>query len=51
MPESLIFTLLALIAGSVGSVGLAARLLLAKHSKLQVISTYLTYLAERMSSK
>jgi zinc and cadmium transporter len=45
MSESFIFTLIALIAGSVGSVGLAGLLLLAKDSKLQVLSTYLTYLA------
>jgi len=45
MSESLIFTMVALVVGSVGSVGLAGLLLLAKDSKLQVISTYLTYLA------
>ena len=45
MSESLIFTIVALIAGSVGSVGLAGLLLLLKDSRLQDISTYLTYLA------
>ena len=45
MSESLIFTIVALIAGSVGSVGLAGLLLLLKDSRLQNISTYLTYLA------
>ena len=45
MSESLIFTIVALIAGSVGSVGLAGLLLLVKESRLQMISTYLTYLA------
>jgi zinc and cadmium transporter len=45
MSESLIFTLAALIAGSVGSVGFAGLLLLLKDSKLQIISTNLTYLA------
>ncbi len=45
MSESLIFTIVALIAGSVGSVGLAGLLLLLKDSRLQIISTYLTYLA------
>jgi len=45
MTQSLIYTIIALIAGSVGSVALAGLLLLAKDSKLQVISTYLTYLA------
>ena len=45
MSESLTFTIVALIAGSVGSVGLAGLLLLLKDSRLQNISTYLTYLA------
>lgn len=45
MSENLIFTIVALIAGSVGSVGLAGLLLLLKDSRLQDISTYLTYLA------
>lgn len=45
MSESLTFTIVALIAGSVGSVGLAGLLLLLKDSRLQDISTYLTYLA------
>ena len=45
MSESLIFTIVALIAGSVGSVGLAGLLLLVKENRLQMISTYLTYLA------
>lgn len=45
MSESLVFTIIALIAGSVGSVGLAGLLLLAKDSRLLIISTYLTYLA------
>ncbi|MGB4413343.1 MAG: ZIP family metal transporter [Paludibacter sp.] len=45
MSESLIFTIVALIAGSVGSVGLTGLLLLAKENRLQIISTYLTYLA------
>ena len=45
MSDSIIFTIVALIAGSVGSVGLAGLLLLLKDSRLQNISTYLTYLA------
>jgi len=45
MNEKLMYTLIALVAGSVGSVGLAGLLLLIKDSKLQIISTYLTYLA------
>ena len=45
MSDSIIFTIVALIAGSVGSVGLAGLLLLLKDSRLQDISTYLTYLA------
>ena len=45
MSESLIFTIVPLIAGSVGSVGLAGLLLFLKDSRLQDISTYLTYLA------
>lgn len=45
MPTSFIYTIAALIAGSVGSVGLASFLLLLKDRKLQIISTYLTYLA------
>lgn len=45
MSESLIFTIVALIASSVGSVGLAGLLLLLKENRLQNISTYLTYLA------
>jgi len=45
MSESLIYTILALFAGSVGSVGLAGLLLLTKDKTLQLISTYLTYLA------
>lgn len=45
MNEKLMYTLIALVAGSVGSVGLAGLLLLVKDSKLQIISTYLTYLA------
>lgn len=45
MTNSLFFTIIALIAGSVGSVGLAGLLLLANDNKLQLISTYLTYLA------
>lgn len=45
MPESLVFTIIALLAGSVGSVGLAGILLLANDTKLQLISTYLTYLS------
>lgn len=45
MTQSLIFTLIALLVGSVGSVGLAGFLLFLKDRKLQLISTYLTYLA------
>ena len=45
MSDSIIFTIVALIAGSVGSVGLAWLLLLVKENRLQDISTYLTYLA------
>jgi zinc and cadmium transporter len=45
MTTSLIYTIIALVAGSVGSVALAGLLLLADDRKLQVISTYLSYLA------
>lgn len=45
MNESLIFTIIALFTGSIGSVALAGLLLLLKDYKLQKISTYLTYLA------
>jgi len=41
----LLYTIIALLAGSVGSVAIAGLLLLLKDSKLVVISTYLTYLA------
>lgn len=45
MNLSLVFTIIALFAGSIGSVALASLLLLLKDDKLQKISTYLTYLA------
>jgi zinc and cadmium transporter len=45
MNTSLFYTLIALFAGSIGSVALAGLLLLLKDEKLQKISTYLTYLA------
>jgi len=45
MSDSLIYTIIALFVGSVGSVALAGLLLLVKDGKLQVISTHLTYLA------
>ncbi len=45
MSESFIFIIVALFAGSLGSVGLAGFLLLFKARWLQIISTYLTYLA------
>lgn len=45
MSASLIYTIIALIAGSIGSVALAGLLLLLKDDKLQEFSTYLTYLA------
>jgi len=45
MPESLFFTILALIAGSIGSVALAALLLLLKNNLLEKVSGYLLYLA------
>jgi len=41
----LIYTIIALISGSIGSVGLAALLLLAKKDRLEKISTLLMYLA------
>lgn len=45
MTPSLIYTIIALFVGSVGSVALAGLLLLVKDKKLQLISTHLTYLA------
>lgn len=45
MTQSLIYTIIALVAGSIGSVGLAGLLLLASDKKLQSISTHLSYLA------
>ena len=45
MNSNLFFTVIALIAGSVGSVALAGLLLLLRDDKLQKISTYLSYLA------
>jgi zinc and cadmium transporter len=45
MSESLIYTIIALFVGSVGSVALAGLLFLVKDKKLQLISTHLTYLA------
>jgi zinc and cadmium transporter len=45
MNSSLFFTIIALIAGSVGSVALAGLLLLLKDDKLQKISIHLAYLA------
>lgn len=45
MNTSLFYTLIALFAGSIGSVALASLLLLLRNDKLQKISTYLTYLA------
>lgn len=43
--ESLLYTIIALFVGSVGSVALAGILLLLKDDKLQLISIHLTYLA------
>jgi len=45
MDVNLIYTIIALVAGSVGSVALAALLLLFKDKHLMQISTYLSYLA------
>ena len=45
MNTSLFYTLIALFAGSIGSVALAGLLLLLNDEKLQKISTYLKYLA------
>ncbi len=45
MNESLVYLLLALFIGSLGSVGLAGLLLLVKKRNMQRISTYLSYLA------
>ncbi len=45
MNFGLFFTIIALFAGSIGSVALASLLLLLRNDKLQKISTYLTYLA------
>lgn len=45
MDVNLIYTIIALLAGSVGSVALAALLLLFKDKPLMQISTYLSYLA------
>ncbi|HRU63962.1 MAG TPA: hypothetical protein P5236_06055, partial [Paludibacteraceae bacterium] len=45
MTQSLIFTILALFLGSVGSVLLAGLILLLKEKRLQQITRFLTYLA------
>jgi hypothetical protein len=45
MDVKLVYTIIALVAGSVGSVALAALLLLFSDKPLMRISTYLSYLA------